>query len=81
MVASENWFIPHTFYLFSDGYPGQFGGTNGEEKLKYGRFRELIHSSHLKPIQEQGIWLGDMLEKWRKETPQTDDIMVVGFKI
>ncbi|MDX2191147.1 MAG: two-component regulator propeller domain-containing protein [Bacteroidota bacterium] len=69
------------FYLFSDGYPGQFGGTNGEEKLKYNRFRELIHSAHMMPMEQQGTWLKNMLEKWKKDTDQTDDIMVIGFQI
>jgi serine phosphatase RsbU (regulator of sigma subunit) len=70
-----------SFYIFSDGYADQIGGKDGNEKFKYQRFRELLlEISDLDMAQQKQI-LDDTLSNWRKDTPQLDDVMVVGFKI
>ncbi len=67
------------FYLFTDGYADQFGGPEGK-KFKYTRFREILKEIHTKPMSEQKIILDETFEKWRGETVQIDDILIIGFK-
>lgn len=67
-------------YLFSDGYPDQFGGPLGK-KFKYRRFRHSLLSIHKLPAQKQQEYLEDTIENWRGELEQIDDILIIGFKI
>jgi len=71
--------LPNTrFFMFSDGFPDQFGGEKNK-KYKIKNFRNLIlHTAQL-PMQEQGIRLEEELSVWQGENPQTDDIIVLGF--
>ena len=67
-------------YTFSDGYPDQFGGEDGR-KFMVKKFRQLLLEIHKKPIQEQEHILEDVLEKWKGDREQIDDILVIGIKI
>jgi len=67
-------------YIFSDGYADQFG-ANGEKKVTKKRFSELILSFQDKSMQEQGLALDEFISNHKKDTPQTDDILVMGIKI
>jgi serine phosphatase RsbU (regulator of sigma subunit) len=67
-------------YLFTDGYPDQFGGPNGK-KFKYKPFSELVakHQS-LPPVQQQDA-LKTAFESWMNSLEQVDDVCVVGIKL
>ena len=71
-------------YLFSDGYPDQFGGPRGK-KFKYKPFRDLLLSIHEKPMDEQQDTLKKTMLSWRKDHgsfyEQIDDISIIGLKI
>ena len=68
------------FYLFTDGYPDQFGGEKGKKFLKK-KMRELLHQvSHL-PMWDQRVQLEETLNSWQKTADQTDDILVIGLTI
>jgi serine phosphatase RsbU (regulator of sigma subunit) len=67
------------FYLFSDGYPDQFGGE-GKKKFMYRRFRHLLLTIHAFPVEDQKSILDENLRTWMGETWQVDDILVIGFK-
>jgi len=67
-------------YTFSDGYPDQFGGTDGRKFMKK-RFRELLLKIHKDPMQEQKKLLNDILVEWQGDEEQVDDILVMGVKI
>ena len=67
------------FYIFSDGIAGQFGGPIGDEKFKYTRFRETLLEVHSFPMEEQKEILSEKLKRWKQNSDQTDDIMVIGF--
>ena len=69
-----------TIYLFSDGYPDQFGGPNGK-KLKISGFKEILVKIQHEPIQNQKKLLDKALEDWRRGEEQTDDILVMGIRI
>lgn len=68
------------FYLFSDGCTDQFGG---DKIRKYSRKQletNLIDNSHLPLIQQKEI-IETSLVNWQGQQSQTDDILMVGFKI
>jgi serine phosphatase RsbU (regulator of sigma subunit) len=67
-------------YLFSDGFPDQFGGENGK-KYKYQKFREFLISIQSETMSRQKYLLDEEITKWKGEFPQVDDIMVMGVKI
>lgn len=68
------------FYLASDGFQDQFGGSEGRKYLKK-RFREfLLEISHL-PMPEQKQRLEDEFYEWQGKYPQTDDVLVIGIKV
>ncbi len=71
---------PTSFYLFSDGYHDQFGGSNNE-KMKKKHFQELLFQVNQLPMEEQGKLLAEWFEDWKGNKKQTDDVMVIGFKI
>ena len=76
-----------TFYLFSDGYPDQFGGPNGK-KFKTRSFKNLLIEHRDKPMQELYKILDDTIEAWKAPDgadgdiyEQVDDILVIGVRI
>ncbi len=74
--------VPTTFYIFSDGYQDQFGGTE-KRKFMTKRFRELLFEIHAKPMEVQEQLLSETLDTWMQagHNSQIDDILVMGFKI
>lgn len=66
-------------YLFSDGYPDQFGGEEGK-KFKYRRFRHLLLNIHKLPAPEQEKALDHSIMQWMGEHEQVDDILIIGVK-
>ncbi len=66
-------------YIFTDGYPDQFGGPEGK-KFKYRRFRHLLLSIHNLPPENQKQYLAESMESWKGNHEQIDDILVIGIK-
>ena len=69
-----------SIYIFSDGYIDQFD-KNNKEKFKTKRFQELLVRINGMPMNQQKTVLNNIIEKWRGEVEQIDDILVVGVKI
>jgi len=79
-----------SFYIFSDGYTDQYGGTEGK-KFMAGRFKELLLSINKKPMKQQKQILDQTIEEWRshpdpyepdgKNFEQMDDILIIGIRI
>jgi PAS domain S-box-containing protein len=69
-----------SFYIFSDGYADQFGGEKGK-KIMTRTFKELLLSICHKPMIEQKDELQSFFKNWAGSIEQTDDVLVVGFKI
>lgn len=67
-------------YIFSDGYADQFGGPD-YSKFLVKRFRDLIEKIHDEPVGIQKEILNQILEDWRGDTPQIDDILVIGIRL
>lgn len=68
------------FFVFSDGYADQFGGERGK-KFRYKRFRQLLLDSYAMNVTEQTELLQEVLDNWRGDTEQIDDILVMGMRI
>jgi serine phosphatase RsbU (regulator of sigma subunit) len=66
-------------YMFSDGFPDQFGGPDGK-KLKAARFKDLILEISKEPMNIQKIKFDDALTDWFHGNEQVDDILVMGIK-
>jgi serine phosphatase RsbU (regulator of sigma subunit) len=67
------------FYLFTDGYVDQFGGTENK-KFMYRRFRYLLLTIHGFPVSDQKAILDENIKTWMGSTEQVDDMMVIGFR-
>lgn len=67
-------------YMFTDGYVDQFGGSD-HKKFKHLRFRHLLLNIHELSTEDQKSVLHQKFEEWRGEGEQTDDILVLGFRI
>jgi len=69
-----------SIYLFTDGFADQFGGEN-KKKLTKKRFKELLLSLQYLPFQEQARELNEFITNYKKDTEQTDDILVIGVRV
>jgi serine phosphatase RsbU (regulator of sigma subunit) len=67
------------FYIFSDGYVDQFGGSENK-KFMYRRFRYLLLTIHLFPVNDQKAILEENIKTWMGINEQVDDMMVIGFR-
>lgn len=67
-------------YMFSDGYADQFGGTFGK-KYKYKTFKNTLLELHQMDMNIQKEKLDNVIEKWRGNLEQVDDILVIGIRI
>ncbi len=68
------------FYIFTDGFPDQFGGVE-DKKFMIVQFRELLLANHSNSLEKQCEMLEDIFLEWKGENPQTDDILVIGVKL
>jgi PAS domain S-box-containing protein len=68
-------------FIFSDGLPDQFGGDNGTQKLGPRRIKQILETNHSLPLNELNDCIENELKDWMKETSQTDDIILLGFRV
>ncbi|MEW6468001.1 MAG: two-component regulator propeller domain-containing protein [Bacteroidota bacterium] len=68
------------FYMFTDGFPDQFGGAQGK-KFLYKRFKEVLLSIHAKPMDVQHAELEKAFHQWKAEHYQVDDVLVIGIRV
>ncbi|BDX38538.1 hypothetical protein CYCD_18930 [Tenuifilaceae bacterium CYCD] len=68
------------FYIFSDGYADQVNGIS-QQKFKILEFKRLIHNISSLPTDEQALKLETTIKVWMASADQTDDMLVVGFKM
>ena len=69
-----------TLYLFSDGFPDQFGG---QERKKYGsaRIKTLLSRVQQNIMHDQLAALDKEFDEWEGEEDQIDDVLMVGIKL
>jgi ligand-binding sensor domain-containing protein/serine phosphatase RsbU (regulator of sigma subunit) len=68
-----------TFYLFTDGYVDQFGGEKGK-KFSTKRLKETLETMQSLSMKEQGAKLASIIDNWKSEVEQIDDILVIGLR-
>jgi len=69
-----------SLYLFSDGFPDQFGGEKGK-KYGYRRLRELLGSLQNLIMNDQLNAIGDEFDRWKGDEDQVDDVLLIGIKL
>ena len=67
-------------YIFTDGFCDQFGG-NANKKFKKKDFVEILKTIHSKEMHEQKAILDLVFENWKGNESQTDDMLIMGFRI
>lgn len=67
-------------YAFSDGFSDQFGGDHNR-KFTSGRLRQLLYEIHSMSMPNQKQLLNDLFDKWRGNTLQMDDVLLIGIRI
>lgn len=72
--------VGNIIYLSSDGFQDQFGGPKNKKFMKQ-NFRHLLQSIAKLSISEQRDQIEETFIQWRGSNPQTDDILVIGFKL
>lgn len=69
-----------SFYMFSDGYPDQFGGPKGK-KFMVKQFGELLLKVVDQAMEKQHKTLALELEKWQGDQEPVDDVLVIGIRV
>jgi serine phosphatase RsbU (regulator of sigma subunit) len=67
------------FYIFSDGYADQFGGPK-QKKFMSMQLRETLVTMAGMPMIQQGERLNEIFEGWRGDSPQIDDVTLIGVR-
>jgi len=67
-------------YLFSDGYPDQFGGPKGKKFMSKRLKALLISIGHL-PMEKQKDHLQTAFNEWKGINEQVDDVCIAGIRI
>jgi len=67
------------FYIFSDGYVDQFGGPK-QKKFMSNQFKEALVELDEVPMLKQAERLNEIFEKWRGDSPQVDDVTLIGIR-
>lgn len=68
-----------TFYLLSDGYSDQFGGTENK-KFMNRRVRYLLVNIHEYSMEVQREILEENFSTWKGSNQQIDDVLIIGFR-
>jgi len=68
------------FYIFSDGFPDQFGGPQ-QKKFGNKRLRELLTKTYTLSEKEQLPIISNEYEDWKKEEEQIDDVLLIGIQV
>jgi ligand-binding sensor domain-containing protein/serine phosphatase RsbU (regulator of sigma subunit) len=67
-------------YLFSDGFPDQFGGVDGK-KMKIARMKKLIEEVSKLSMTEQKEMISNFFFDWKGDYDQVDDILLMGIRV
>jgi serine phosphatase RsbU (regulator of sigma subunit) len=68
------------FYIFSDGYPDQFGGEKGK-KLTTKKLKDLLMLIYKDSMSKQKDHLDKAFSDWKGENEQVDDVCFIGVRV
>lgn len=69
-----------TVYMFTDGYPDQFGGEKGK-KIKTSNIKLLLEEIQSLPIEKQSMIVDRYFNRWKEGHDQVDDVLFIGVKL
>jgi PAS domain S-box-containing protein len=69
-----------TFYIFTDGYADQFGGSK-DKKYSTKKFKELLLNNSKFDLATQEKAIKQEHADWKGENEQVDDILIIGFTV
>ena len=67
------------FYIFTDGYADQFGGSNNK-KFMYRKLQEKLISIAGRGMSDQRDELQSTFAEWRGKNDQVDDVLIIGLR-
>jgi len=67
-------------YVFTDGFPDQFGGPDGK-KYKSTNFKKLLSAASQMSVEEQCPFLENSFAQWQGNHQQLDDVCVIGIRV
>lgn len=67
-------------YLYTDGFPDQFGGPKGK-KFKYRQLEELLLENNKLDVYKQEVILKRKFESWIGSLEQVDDVCLLGIRL
>jgi ligand-binding sensor domain-containing protein/serine phosphatase RsbU (regulator of sigma subunit) len=67
------------FFMYSDGYPDQFGGPRNK-KFKTRTLKEMLINGSANDMLEQKNNVQRRFKEWMGDKEQIDDILIMGFK-
>ena len=67
-------------YTLTDGFPDQFGGTNGK-KFKHKQIQNLLLEMANEPMEIQKQKLNDVFDNWKGNLEQIDDVCLIGIRV
>jgi len=68
------------FYLFTDGYRDQFGGSKSK-KLKKKVFKDILLSTSGNRLSDQKGIVEHFFDDWKGANEQVDDVLLIGIEI
>lgn len=88
ILGKERFYSNHTFeikedmmlYLTTDGFADQFGGIKNK-KFMTNKLKDLFQSIYKEKISIQEQILDTVFEHWKGQEEQTDDVLVVAFRL
>ena len=67
-------------YLFTDGYPDQFGGDDGK-KIKIASVKNVLQEIQTLPVAKQEMIIENYFNNWKGGYEQIDDVLFMGLKL
>ena len=67
-------------YAFTDGYHDQYGGDKNT-KFTAEQFQKTLMSIGDSKLSQQKLILDKMMEEWKGDNEQVDDMLVIGVKV
>ncbi|HET8859528.1 PP2C family protein-serine/threonine phosphatase [Marivirga sp.] len=80
LTHSVEYNLKNSFYIFSDGFQDQFGGPH-DKKFMVSKLRKLLQEISVKDFNDQRYILKKQFEDWKYGFSQTDDVLLIGFKL
>ncbi len=68
------------FYIFTDGFIDQFGGSLGKKFLTK-RLKDLLLEINPKSMKEQYSFLNSAFKDWKGDYFQVDDVLMIGVRV